>query len=52
MGDFLNGVGGPARVVALLPDRGERYLDSVYDDSWVDQVKSDDDAPTDVAAAP
>ncbi|WP_338600319.1 2,3-diaminopropionate biosynthesis protein SbnA [Saccharopolyspora sp. SCSIO 74807] len=52
MGDFLNWVGGPARVVALLPDRGERYLDSVYDDSWVDQVKSDDDAPTDVAAAP
>lgn len=25
----------PARVVTLLPDRGERYLDLVYDDSWV-----------------
>lgn len=25
----------PARVVTLLPDRGERYLDLVYDDEWV-----------------
>ncbi len=25
----------PARVVTLLPDRGERYLDLVYDDAWV-----------------
>ncbi len=25
-----------ARVVAVLPDRGERYMDSVYDDAWVE----------------
>jgi 2,3-diaminopropionate biosynthesis protein SbnA len=24
----------PYRILTLLPDRGERYLDSVYDDSW------------------
>lgn len=24
-----------SRCVAILPDRGERYLDSVYDDAWV-----------------
>ena len=25
----------PSRCVAILPDRGERYLDTVYSDSWV-----------------
>ncbi|MEV4646376.1 2,3-diaminopropionate biosynthesis protein SbnA [Saccharopolyspora sp. NPDC049357] len=25
----------PARIVTVLPDRGERYLDLVYDDEWV-----------------
>ncbi|QGK70208.1 2,3-diaminopropionate biosynthesis protein SbnA [Allosaccharopolyspora coralli] len=25
----------PSRIVTLLPDRGERYLDLVYDDNWV-----------------
>ncbi|WP_159885897.1 2,3-diaminopropionate biosynthesis protein SbnA [Paenibacillus puerhi] len=25
----------PLRVVTLLPDRGDRYLDLVYDDQWV-----------------
>jgi cysteine synthase A len=24
--------------VTLLPDRGERYLDSVYDDSWLARI--------------
>jgi cysteine synthase A len=24
-----------ARVVAMLPDRGDRYLDTVYDDEWL-----------------
>ena len=24
-----------ARCVAILPDRGERYLDTIYSDSWV-----------------
>ncbi|MBN3801987.1 2,3-diaminopropionate biosynthesis protein SbnA [Paraburkholderia sp. Ac-20336] len=28
----------PLRVVTLLPDRGERYLDSVYDDSWLARI--------------
>jgi N-(2-amino-2-carboxyethyl)-L-glutamate synthase len=26
-----------ARCVAILPDRGERYLDTVYSDSWVQE---------------
>lgn len=26
---------GPARIVTMLPDRGERYLDLVYNDDWV-----------------
>ena len=25
----------PARVVALFPDRGDRYLDRIYDDEWL-----------------
>lgn len=25
----------PVRIVTVLPDRGERYLDTVYDDGWV-----------------
>jgi len=25
----------PARCVAILADRGERYLDTVYSDTWV-----------------
>jgi len=28
----------PLRIVTLLPDRGERYLDSVYDDEWLARV--------------
>jgi cysteine synthase A len=24
-----------ARCVAVLPDRGERYLDTIYNDDWV-----------------
>ena len=27
-----------ARVVGILPDRGERYLDTVYSDDWVDKL--------------
>lgn len=26
-----------ARCVAILPDRGERYLDTIYSDAWVDR---------------
>jgi cysteine synthase A len=29
-------LGRPARCVAVLADRGERYLDTVYSDSWVE----------------
>ena len=28
-----------ARVVTILPDRGERYMDRVYDDDWVEAVR-------------
>ncbi|GAA4864093.1 2,3-diaminopropionate biosynthesis protein SbnA [Saccharopolyspora cebuensis] len=42
---------GPARVVALLPDRGERYLDTVYDDAWVEELK-DEATRDDLAEAP
>jgi cysteine synthase A len=28
----------PCRIVTLLPDRGERYLDLVYDDDWVHKL--------------
>lgn len=27
-----------SRVVTILPDRGERYLDSVYDEEWVQKL--------------
>lgn len=27
----------PSRVVALFPDRGDRYLDMVYDDAWLER---------------
>lgn len=30
-----------SRVVTLLPDRGERYLDTIYDDTWVEELKQD-----------
>jgi len=38
-----------ARVVAILPDRGERYMDLVYDDDWV-AARGGVEAPA--AAAP
>lgn len=25
----------PARILTLLPDRGERYLDTIYNDKWI-----------------
>ena len=31
-----------ARVAAILPDRGERYLDTVYSDSWVQEKLGSD----------
>lgn len=29
------------RVVGILPDRGERYLDTVYSDEWVSQLEDE-----------
>ncbi len=29
-----------SRVLTLLPDRGDRYLDLIYNDTWVDKVKA------------
>jgi len=31
-----------SRVLTILPDRGERYLDMVYDDAWTAQVEATD----------
>jgi N-(2-amino-2-carboxyethyl)-L-glutamate synthase len=43
-----------ARVVAVLPDRGERYMDLVYDDAWVEAHRPavPDAPPTAVALTP
>jgi N-(2-amino-2-carboxyethyl)-L-glutamate synthase len=43
-----------ARVVTLLPDRGERYMDLVYDDAWVEAHRAQEPlAPADpVPVAP
>jgi 2,3-diaminopropionate biosynthesis protein SbnA len=30
----------PARIVAIFPDRGDRYLDRVYDDAWLDRARA------------
>jgi N-(2-amino-2-carboxyethyl)-L-glutamate synthase len=30
----------PARIVAILPDRGDRYLDRVWDDAWLDRARA------------
>lgn len=30
---------GPANIVTLLPDRGDRYMDLVYDDEWLSGAK-------------
>lgn len=36
---LLPELGGPARIVTLLPDRGDRYMDLVYDDHWLNSAK-------------
>ncbi|GKU76665.1 2,3-diaminopropionate biosynthesis protein SbnA [Paenibacillus sp. L3-i20] len=33
-------IGRPLRVVIILPDRGERYMDKVYDDDWYAMVEA------------
>lgn len=40
----LPSVPRPARIVALLPDRGDRYLDRVYDDAWLARARARRDA--------
>ncbi|MNM85244.1 putative siderophore biosynthesis protein SbnA [compost metagenome] len=30
---------GTVRIATLLPDRGDRYMDLVYDDEWLRAVK-------------
>jgi len=37
---LLDDVVPPARIVAIFPDRGDRYLDRVYDDAWLDRARA------------
>lgn len=41
-----NRPGEDVRAVAIAPDFGEGYLDSVYDDEWVSTMHADDQAVT------
>ena len=50
IGKLLERVDPPFRLVTLLPDRGERYLDTVYDDAWVERLRRR--AESDGAAVP
>lgn len=36
---LMPGLRRPCRVVTVLPDRGDRYLDLVYDDAWMRRVE-------------
>lgn len=38
VGKLLHDVPSGSRVLTVLPDRGERYLDLVYDDDWLRNV--------------
>jgi cysteine synthase A len=38
IGQLLHEVPSGSRVLTVLPDRGERYLDLVYDDDWLRSV--------------
>jgi N-(2-amino-2-carboxyethyl)-L-glutamate synthase len=29
----------PSRIIAIFPDRGDRYLDHIYDDDWLASVQ-------------
>ncbi|SDY18785.1 cysteine synthase A [Collimonas sp. OK242] len=33
------GLSRPARILTILPDRGDRYLDTVYDDDWLARMQ-------------
>lgn len=42
-----------SRVVTILPDRGERYMDRVYDDDWMESRRPvSADLPADAAPVP
>jgi cysteine synthase A len=36
----------PLRILTLFPDRGERYLDTVYDDAWLDRIAARQAGPS------
>ncbi|WP_411135238.1 2,3-diaminopropionate biosynthesis protein SbnA [Streptomyces sp. C10] len=40
----------PGRVLAILPDRGDRYLDLVYDDDWLERMRAERTRATAAAA--
>ena len=33
------GLQQPSRILTVLPDRGDRYLDTVYDDAWLQRMQ-------------
>lgn len=35
----------PYRILTLLPDRGERYMDTVYNEAWVDLLETNNEQP-------
>ncbi|HWN29637.1 MAG TPA: 2,3-diaminopropionate biosynthesis protein SbnA [Actinomycetospora sp.] len=37
---LVDDVEPPARIVAIFPDRGDRYLDRVYDDAWLERARA------------
>jgi cysteine synthase A len=39
IGRLLERVARPVRMLTLLPDRGERYLDLVYDEDWLARLE-------------
>ncbi|WP_338596827.1 2,3-diaminopropionate biosynthesis protein SbnA [Saccharopolyspora sp. SCSIO 74807] len=49
--ELLERISGPARMVTWLPDRGERYLDTVFDDDWAESLK-EHASQDDLAEAP
>jgi 2,3-diaminopropionate biosynthesis protein SbnA len=38
IGKLLPEIPDGSRILTVLPDRGERYLDMVYDDAWLERV--------------
>ena len=38
IGELIPRLEPGTRIVCLLPDRGERYLDLVYDDQWLNHA--------------